>query len=398
MCVLIVKSHNDKVIPREALANCRNLNRDGMGIAYAHHGKLSVYKELTDFDKFLAKYHEAERRGAEIMLHFRIATHGAISKENCHPFWVANQLVVGHNGTLNVRGAFSHRTREEGTLADTILFNRLILRPLYRRNPDFLKSAAVLSMLDNYVGTSNKLAFLDIKGDFKIINEAAGEWVDDAGGAWFSNKSYERSNITVIRRDNRGYCGGEDWFGSAEEDDVICLGDRKPGKGKAERKMLPSGRVLNVQSTKSKNDSEHSTNDTKKADTDMSKAEAEVAASSDDAPGPPHDMGCACMNCQMWRKQNGMDYDPWLDTEPEAGDHDPFGILGTVGAPDESIDEALVLDGCVWMDRIFCYRCLPTVGWQGTTDLLLKQHAKAACSECGRQLTTAWDLEGGKAD
>jgi len=163
------------------------MNSDGMGIAYAHEGKLIIYKTMKSIGKLLKKYHHARELKAPCILHFRVATQGEVCERNCHPYNLSNDLVFAHNGTITVPGAPRNKTL--GTPSDSAVFGKLILKPLNKSFPKWRDAPTIRGAISKYIGTS-KLVFLDTQGRIDIIGEDRGYWDNNYGGAWFSNLSY----------------------------------------------------------------------------------------------------------------------------------------------------------------------------------------------------------------
>lgn len=89
MCVIIHKPENCQ-IDLDILDDCYFHNPDGFGLTYLDRksGKLIVKRGMCSRSKIkrvFQKYNQ-ESEGAEMLLHFRYATHGHVDKDNCHPF------------------------------------------------------------------------------------------------------------------------------------------------------------------------------------------------------------------------------------------------------------------------------------------------------------------------
>lgn len=178
MCIAIVKTKDGKITD-EQLMNCFESNPDGAGIAYSHDGKVYVVKGIFDCDKFLEEYHRAEELADGAMLiHCRISTSGHVDVTNCHPHVVNNECVMIHNGILNIT------VPKDSEVSDTVIFVRDLLAPLPQ---DFMNNEAIMGLITEAIGSTNKFAFLNYKGEYAIANEKAGHWKD---GVWFSNYSY----------------------------------------------------------------------------------------------------------------------------------------------------------------------------------------------------------------
>jgi len=179
MCIIIAKPQH-KQLTEETLKNCFDNNSDGAGFAYAKDSKLYIKKGFFTLEEFLEAYNDYQE--LPCLLHFRIATHGNIDKERCHPFRLDDELCVAHNGVLR---AFTPNKKSPDS--DTLVFLDAIVKPLIERDRDLLHVPAFQRLLEETIGY-NKLAFLNNYGKFTIINKSAGKEEDDV---WFSNTTYK---------------------------------------------------------------------------------------------------------------------------------------------------------------------------------------------------------------
>jgi len=183
MCIAIL---NTKVatLKKEALKNCWLNNGDGAGILYIDNGVMKTSKELMSFDVFYETYVQIKKsfgKKNNILIHFRISTHGLVNESNCHPFLVDDNIGFIHNGMIyNIEDSKLH--------SDTYMFNENILKNL---KPGFEYKADIMDMLADFIGKGSKLVFLNAQDEYCIVNEEAGHWYM---GCWFSNRSYEKVN------------------------------------------------------------------------------------------------------------------------------------------------------------------------------------------------------------
>ena len=158
-------------------------NPDGFGFA-VHTGDRILRGRGLEFDRVYSDYLTAMRSGGVSMFHHRWATHGAISKKNCHPFYVGgdSRTLLGHNGILPVSIPVGDQRSDTRLFADKVL---PALGGLGALEGDTL--SAELSK----VVAGNRLVILTTdptaSADWFIIGEASGHWV---GRSWFSNYSY----------------------------------------------------------------------------------------------------------------------------------------------------------------------------------------------------------------
>lgn len=183
MCIAILNT-KQTTLKKQVLKNCWENNGDGAGMLYIDNdNKLQVFKEMKDFNTFYNKYIDVRSKYGKrnIVLHFRISTHGKINETNCHPFLVNDNLGFVHNGMI-----YDVPTSTE--FSDTYMFNESILKNF---KDGFEYNETILDMLDSFIGMGSKLVFLNDNNDYFIVNEQAGHW---NLGCWFSNSSYQQVN------------------------------------------------------------------------------------------------------------------------------------------------------------------------------------------------------------
>lgn len=191
MCLALYKPAGIKA-DWNKLQNGMEHNSDGAGFAVAVDGQLIVEKGFFKFEQFKMAFEPFEMYDA--IVHFRMATHGDKNKANCHPFDLRDfeddlageassrtPVAVIHNGI------FSQANDDQKQWSDTWHVCRDLLAPLWLSDDKCFEKAHLIEMGDHYVGTYNKLVFLDATGKCSIWGEKNGHWKD---GSWYSNYSY----------------------------------------------------------------------------------------------------------------------------------------------------------------------------------------------------------------
>lgn len=208
MCLLIVKPH-DKTLPDEHLREGFDSNRDGWGIAYIDPatGAVKVRKGVSGYPHFKETYDRIlEENGKHsIMVHFRLATHGARDSSMCHPFYAAGGTAVAHNGIMHDYSQ-PKDSKDDPKLSDTARFLRDRLNPaiLALPKPSDIYDAGWRDALGKEIGSFNKVAILTPWGGYSIINAQSGHWKD---GVWYSNDGYQ----PAIHGWDDDYCGRVRW-------------------------------------------------------------------------------------------------------------------------------------------------------------------------------------------
>lgn len=151
------------------------------------------------------------------IFHFRWATHGSETVENCHPFYLGQDptSMMGHNGILPVK------IQAGDDRSDTRVFAQDIMPAVggitALDDDDYYKRLSAWA-------TGSKLVFLtnneDTKHDWYIINEKDGHWDKDM---WWSNHSYEQRTYSYSSYSSYGYGYGGGWHmdsGRWDDDDT----------------------------------------------------------------------------------------------------------------------------------------------------------------------------------
>jgi predicted glutamine amidotransferase len=180
MCIAIYNPSEAPDLTLKALESCRTNNPDGMGFMYALEGRLHIVRQMRRKSRFFRRYQQARQLGVDVVLHFRIATHGYIDIDNAHPIQVSDNLAFVHNGILPKWAPKDPRNPK----SDTRRFARNVLKWL----PDgWLQSKKVRTMVERDTQGS-RLVFLDSQAHATILHENSGVWHN---GSWFSNGSYK---------------------------------------------------------------------------------------------------------------------------------------------------------------------------------------------------------------
>lgn len=196
MCLLTFMLNNAN-LDYERAAISAKANPDGFGFAI-HAGVAIIKDHDMDFEKLWMRWSDLRKTyTGPAMFHFRIATHGSLNVNNCHPFDIGDspKNVLGHNGILPLTMPINDNR------SDTKLFAELVLP--YIGGVKSLDNPEKLKELGDWAN-GNKLVILsvdeDTQNDWYIVNEHLGHWKDDI---WWSNNSYIRSYSTTYV--NYGY-------------------------------------------------------------------------------------------------------------------------------------------------------------------------------------------------
>ena len=196
MCIAIAKMRGVDVPDEHTLKNCWDNNDDGAGFAFNLNGRVLIkkgYMRWDDFIKAFRSYNEKynfKERG--LLIHFRIATHGARDATMTHPFPVVSDegalkkidytssFAAVHNGIITLTSYVANKSK---VLSDTAIFIRDYLTPL-STNENWLHNPSNMELVHNLI--ESKMAILDGSG---WISKTDG-FIED-NGVYYSNTTYK---------------------------------------------------------------------------------------------------------------------------------------------------------------------------------------------------------------
>lgn len=164
MCVIVYKP-KDVLISKYDLSNMRKSNPHGVGLMYFDKpsNMVVVRKWLSIKDSDLADLVE-KLQGKDLVIHFRYATHGRITSEQAHPFFISENYQVVTKTASRILPALCHNGvipgYGSGAISDTISFT---MRTLAR-----LKESERLKLLAVVPG---KWCHLSVKGSLEFFGE-----------------------------------------------------------------------------------------------------------------------------------------------------------------------------------------------------------------------------------
>lgn len=166
-------------------------NRDGGGFAWVEDGKLETLRHITVHDDYLR---EGERLKdvPNLVTHCRIRTMGTVARENAHPFTLpGGKAVMVHNGSFFF-------TEEVQGWSDTRYIAEKGGKILAEEG--LMKKDDIRKQVETIIGINNKLILLYESGEFVIVNEDQGSWVEDK---WYSNRNFDwylrqQNNLATI--------------------------------------------------------------------------------------------------------------------------------------------------------------------------------------------------------
>lgn len=197
MCVIMVKPKGEEMPSMETLLECWAQNPDGAGFMYNDGVKVRIEKGFMTWESFKRRIEKLQEsfdiESKTLVCHFRIATHGEVSRECCHPFPITTRLDeirsckcvtdmgVAHNGIIQGRNTSALKS-------DTMDYIMSVIAPMYAEmGSRFAESKHMRKVIENTINGS-RMVFLNPDGSFQLV----GSWHVDEG-CYYSNlyhKSY----------------------------------------------------------------------------------------------------------------------------------------------------------------------------------------------------------------
>lgn len=212
MCIIVAKNKITPLPKEEYLKNCFTNNPDGAGFMYVNNNEVVIDKGYMTYKSFIKRYKKLCRKynnfeNKSLVMHFRIGTAGANSKENTHPYPVTydknilhktyyrTSLGVAHNGIIH------DYNPPTGThdVNDTQNFIMKYIYPIYKHYPKFYKNQYVMAGIEEI--TNSKFAFLDKCDNIYLV----GKFETDDSGVKYSNSNYLPYDYTWKYTNNYGY-------------------------------------------------------------------------------------------------------------------------------------------------------------------------------------------------
>jgi len=214
MCVAIYKPAGVPTPKLEILKQCWEANPDGAGFALLTGDEkhaIEIHKGFMTWEAFATafqQHHLADFAG-DLLLHFRIATHGGVSPGNTHPFSITPDVKILQQTSVLTNYALIHNgilpvAPKVAGISDTM--------ELCRRLAGLHDFPAVLALLGDFIG-DNKIAVMT-----RDKVHLAGKW-ETVDGVYFSNTFWQHNffdnwyddepripNRFELRLLRQGYC------------------------------------------------------------------------------------------------------------------------------------------------------------------------------------------------
>lgn len=194
MCIVVIKEKDVKLPDMDTLKNCWDNNPDGAGFMYLDKGVIHIKKGFMTWTAFKRAYKAQHFTDQDtFVLHFRIATHGEIDKEHCHPFPISAKKVDLFNCDVVTTYAMAHNGMIDidcnNGLSDSQQFVADYLKPIGKQI--FTNNAICRLVEDATMGS--KLCLWHINKGMLLT----GSWITE-NGIKYSNTGYKAKPVYYV--------------------------------------------------------------------------------------------------------------------------------------------------------------------------------------------------------
>jgi len=238
MCVIAHSPKGNELPSVNYRKNMFDHNSDGAGFAYVKDKVVHWEKGFMTFSEFEEALervsYSTNLKECDVVMHFRIGTHGGNTPPNTHPFIISRdyndmrklngktrEMVVFHNGIINSVSAANG-------VSDTMTWIHDRLYFIYNYDKNCLKNPLITDMITLDINNS-KLALVSTRGVQRI-----GSWLEGDDGNLYSNSTYSYPAVSYsskfVHSPVYNQCAGV--YNGYTDDDYYNLPWNSPTKSK----------------------------------------------------------------------------------------------------------------------------------------------------------------------
>lgn len=192
MCMIIYKPIGEKIPSENVIFDNFYSNPDGCGLMYMVDNQLKIDKGIFSPGKLYEKLLNIEKvEQTQLAIHFRLATHGEINAQNCHPFLVSDTSAIMHNGILSKKYSYNP------DISDSFLFSQQLIK----HEKNFLRKNCLKRYIEHET-IGSRILYFNAEKNMVIMT---GTWHKFKGlyfSNYYSGEYFYHKNICP-------YCNGE---------------------------------------------------------------------------------------------------------------------------------------------------------------------------------------------
>lgn len=224
MCIIVYKPTDVAFPSKNTLKVCFENNPDGSGFMYADNGRVVIRKGFMTFKKFWKELNNVRNKVGDdkaYVMHFRIGTQGANSKELTHPYPLSGNMDdlkktkfvtnigIAHNGIISLTSDKAEDYND--TMKFITDYMSLLITSI-----KFYKHQNIIDIINKLSGS--KFAILDYTGHCEMTGKG---WVTE-NGVYYSNTSFIEVSYKLA---DLGAYGTYKYYGGYSSDYPSCFGD-----------------------------------------------------------------------------------------------------------------------------------------------------------------------------
>lgn len=223
MC-LIIKLPAGESVPEHVVESALAYNGDGYGIMQHNTDGFPTMRKYTQttVGQVMADLHST--REIERVIHFRMATHGDVTRSNAHPFRLADGSLLMHNGILSAYTVGANKT-----MSDTRRFIETFLNPKIKTNALDIAADVIEAEI-----VGNALAVIGPNAQTRLYGHS--RWSEHYGCSFSNEYAWNAPKVNIkqfssVKKPHTyaEFDDGETWAGYADaldyaEDDRTRIG------------------------------------------------------------------------------------------------------------------------------------------------------------------------------
>lgn len=238
MCIIVFKPRRVPMPTLEIMENCFTANPDGAGFMYRDSGVIHISKGYMTLEALLEAINLTQEtinlKKTDVVIHFRISTHGSSIPANTHPFPLSNEVpdlkslnitcerAIAHNGILHEYGGFSNAATD---MSDTMYFAKML---------SHVKDKFIAPLMEVHAAKGSRFVFMS--GEGKTVS--VGMMKPKGTGIYYSNTTYLKPVVTIYNYP-RSYPSNYTWAGDVTRQQDLLLDE---GREEAWRDWLKANR------------------------------------------------------------------------------------------------------------------------------------------------------------
>jgi len=188
--MIILKPRGTAFPVEEHLLKSELRNADGIGIAYSKDKKVFIKKDFTDATQCYKWMIDNLTVDSAVIIHQRFGTSGLTDEGNRHPFPCTTDKELMRKVEQECKVAFAHNGVFYGHSTDKVYSDTMLVLSKYFGTIGSLafSNECVRELILEFVGTTNRICFLNSAGKFSIFGSG---WIEHPNGCIYSNKGFE---------------------------------------------------------------------------------------------------------------------------------------------------------------------------------------------------------------